>query len=492
MLSIVNIIRVILLTALRGLTEVNTSMMGLITDEVPIPADFGVFRSYKDPLGVASDFGSNSETYRIAVMVFSQNPNILTGNGSLLVIPRDQSATATSATIISSTLVDLTLLTATDYELNLNIDGGGASDLTIGEVDLTSLATAEASLNSTELSGAGATIILSGTLTACRVTLKSDTTGASSALTVGSASTGTDIASLLGLSGSATGSAAGLESIKDTIIRTYGLVPFFGLIYNVKMTDAILTEVAKLIQSLNIMQFVGSSLTGDLAGIFKTLADAGLNQTRCLYYSNSEADAIDFAAGYASRGLSVNFSGKDTMITMNLKEITGIVPDPVFATSSAQTRYDACQANGVDCYGNFGVPGVVSFGLNKYFDEVYIGLAFKLRLGVAGFNFLKQNPTKTPQTEEGVSGLKDAYDRVCQQFVTNNSFSPGEWTSPIIFGDPEDHKRNIREFGYWIYSLPVANQSTTDREARIAPAIYIACKSSGAIHSSDVAVYVER
>ena len=69
--------------------------------------------------------------------------------------------------------------------------------------------------------------------------------------------------------------------------------------------------------------------------------------------------------------------------------------------------------------------------------------------------------------------------------------APGTWNDPTTFGNPEDHIRNIAELGYFIYSVPISQQSQIDREARIAPSTYIACKDSGAIHSSDVTVYVE-
>ena len=65
-LDISNIIRVTLLSALRGLADVNTSALALITDEVPIPGNFGDSQIYLSPDGVADDFGSTSATYRLA------------------------------------------------------------------------------------------------------------------------------------------------------------------------------------------------------------------------------------------------------------------------------------------------------------------------------------------------------------------------------------------------------------------------------------------
>lgn len=487
--SVANVIRITLLAALRGLAEVNTSALALITDEAPIPNDFGDSRTYLDPNGVAEDFGTNSETYRLALVIFNQNPNILTGGGFLVIIPRVQSAAAQPAVILSESLVDLSQLSASDYNLNANVDGGGAGDLLIGSVDTTDLGTAAADLNSTAVAAANLVFELSGEVSACRVTLKTTTTGATSSIVIGAAGTGTDIASLLGIAGaSVTGAAAGVERIKDAIIRTQGAIPYFGICYNEKMTDALLTETAALVQSLDKIQFAGSNLVADIAGIFTTLKNAGYTHTRCLYYSNSENDALDFAAGYASRGLSVNFSGSNTVSTMHLKEIIGLVGD----TGVAQSQLDAAALAGVDLYVDFGVPKVFTSGANQFFDQVYTDLAFVLRLRVAGFNALAQTNTKIVQTEEGVNVLKAAYRTVCRQFVTNGKLAPGTWLSPTTFGNPADHIRNIAEQGFFIYSLPISQQSASDRNARIAPLVQIAGKDAGAIHSSDVVVFVDR
>ena len=132
-----NCVRVSISGPERGLAEVNTSALGLITDEAPIPADFGVARVYLNPDGVAEDFGSSSETYRLALAVFNQKLNILTGGGFLVVIPRLQSAPAAAAVILGSGPVNLLALTATDYNLNASVDGAPAADIAIGSIDLT-------------------------------------------------------------------------------------------------------------------------------------------------------------------------------------------------------------------------------------------------------------------------------------------------------------------------------------------------------------------
>ena len=89
-------------------------------------------------------------------------------------------------------------------------------------------------------------------------------------------------------------------------------------------------------------------------------------------------------------------------------------------------------------------------------------------------------------------GLKNAYEQRCVQGVRNGLIAPGAWNDSVPFGNPEDFLRNIEERGYYIYSLPIAKQQQAEREQRIAPVVQIAIKLSGAIHSSNVIVNVQR
>ena len=86
--------------------------------------------------------------------------------------------------------------------------------------------------------------------------------------------------------------------------------------------------------------------------------------------------------------------------------------------------------------------------------------------------------------------MKNAYRVVSEQAGRNRFIGPGAWTSPDSFGDREALIRNIADVGYYIYSLPVSQQSTADRTARKAPLVQIAVKSQGAVHSSDIIVSV--
>ena len=488
-ISIDNVVRVSLLSALKGLGNVNTSALAIITDEVPISGNYGVSRTYLDPITVSDDFGSNSETFRLALKIFGQSPNIITGGGYLVIIPRSQTATAKTASILGSDFINLANLTATDYSINANVDGGGASDIVIGTIDTTDISTVLTSLNNTAITNAGLVFSISGEYASAKITLSTTATGITASIVIATVETGTDITTDLKISGSATGADAGVERIKDAILRTAGAINYFGIVFNEKMADATLIETASLVQTLDKIMFVGSNLQADIDGVFKTIKDSGLTHTRCLLYTgNDSSNALDFASGYASRALSTNFQGSNTAQTMHLKEIVGLVADE----NLNQTVLDLAKSNGVDVYADFGVPKLFTSGANSYFDQVYNRLALKVYLQIAGFNFLATVQTKIPQTEEGMNALKSAYRNICSQFIINNVGSAGKWNSPITYGtSPEDHIRNIKEQGYFIYSQPISQQNQTERDARKAPLIQIAFKESGAIHSSDVTIFVE-
>lgn len=217
---------------------------------------------------------------------------------------------------------------------------------------------------------------------------------------------------------------------------------------------------------------------------------SGINsqKTRVLYYgTENDADAKAMMAAYASRAMSTIFEGSLTTQTMHLKELVGIEPD----STMNQTLLNSCVNAGIDTYVSIeGVPCVFTSGKNGFFDEVFNELWFVNAIQTAGFNYLRQTNFKIPQTEKGMTGLKNAYAQVCVRGVNNGFIGAGSWTSPDTFGNPETFKKNIEVSGFYIYSLPVAEQPKADREERKAPLVQIAVKAAGAIHSTNVLIYV--
>ncbi len=100
-IALTNFVNVTVATPPTGLADFNVNNLLLITKDTPVGSvsPYGV---YVSPSAVSDDFGSGSETAALANNVFAQSPNILTGQGVLVVWPmgaNDTIVTAMSAAI---------------------------------------------------------------------------------------------------------------------------------------------------------------------------------------------------------------------------------------------------------------------------------------------------------------------------------------------------------------------------------------------------------
>jgi hypothetical protein len=280
------------------------------------------------------------------------------------------------------------------------------------------------------------------------------------------------------------------ETLDDAIVRAQSLVYFGGCSYTYSLASGEALDAAVVAEASRKLLFITSSTSADLlsGGLFYDIHDQKLQHARCLFHTSAGALAA-YRWAYAGRGMSVNFSASNTTLTMQLKQLTGVSSD----AGLTQTLLGQAKTIGADCYANIaGRASLLSHGANGFFDDVYNLDWLVGALQVSGFNYLAQTSTKIPQTEAGMDGLKGAYRRACDQAVANGFVAPGSWTSPDTFGSPADFIRNVGDFGYYIYSSPVATQLPADRAQRKAPAVQVAIKYAGAIHTSDVIVYINQ
>ena len=368
-LPISNVVNITVIGVASGLGAANMNSLCIISSETPQSGYSGIdYKVYKNPSEVKTDWGSASHAYALSLAIFSQQPNILSAGGYLVIVP---------------------------------LENG--------------------------------------------------------------------------------------ESIADAVERVKDQVFFFGVIQDDAVAD--IAADATYIQTLDKMMFYASPTEADIqaAGQIYVLVAAGKTHTRGLFYSTSQDTANLMAAAYASRALSVDFSGSNTCITMDLKSLATIDQD----TLITQTILTEAGVAGAEVYVSLeGVPVVYTSGANGYFDEIYNELWFKLALKTQVFNYLRQLSTKIPQTETGMDGLKGSVARVCRQAINNGFIAPGTWDSAETIGNPDDLVRNIKDFGFYIYSDPVSKQLTADRLARKAPLIQVAIKSAGAIQRVNVVVNV--
>lgn len=497
-LSLSNVINVTLVPSIAGLSEFNTANLLLYSTDEPI-TEFGndSYRVYYNASSVAEDFGVDSLTYKMALAVFSQTPNILSNSGALIIALKQNGEKQSEAFNRLKTQV-LFCGWMTTEEIGQDVFENMSS--------FTLYASLEATLAAEDYA-----TIKAVTSPSMSITVGSETTGIEFDFT--EATNIDDIIEIID------------STIKETMENdkwTFGIKNGKAMIqveddsissFTVEETDPSVEETT-LLQTLkldaednpkstdlyihtslasvinaenNKINFIVSNNQEFIDSVFTEIKDGGLQKTRCLFYGGTETDAKIMMAANASRGMSTIFEASLTTQTMHLKPLTGVLPDPIMT----ETLLSKCKSVGVDTYVSIeGVPCVFSTGANGFFDEVFNELWFVNAIQTAGFNYLRQTNTKIPQTENGMTGLKNAYAQVCVRGVNNGFIAPGTWTSSDTFGNPDLFKRNIETSGFYIYSTPVAQQSKADREDRKAPLVQIAVKTAGAIHSTNVMIYV--
>lgn len=384
MVDISNVINTSISQAPAGLEGYNVNSFLYLSAVRPVSKwNTETYRIYKAATDVGKDFGTDSSTYKDAVMIFSQKPNLLAGNGYLVIAP-------------------------------LIVTGESPSEV--------------------------------------------------------------------------------VENLSDALNRVKAQIYFGGWMTNKKAEAEEVIAAAQLNETLESIYLLGSGDAADFTadtGLFDKVSKLSLSRTKLLYYGDSTENLDNmrgFVAAYAGRGFSVNFAAQNSTITMNLKDLVGVSPDGTVT----EAIYQNAEQLGVDMYVAYnGLPKIVSNGNPLYFDDIYNRLWFELTMRVELFNALATTSTKIPQTETGMNNLKSAARAVCQRGVYNGFMAPGTWNGTDTFGDQDDFYRNIEDFGFYVYSAPVSQQSQSERETRVAPVVQVACKQAGAIHKMNLIINFE-
>jgi hypothetical protein len=457
-----------------GAGAYNTSNIGLFTSEVPANS-FGSlgYSIYLSPTQVGIDFGTNSVTYQEAVAIFSQQPNILLNGGYLVIMPF---VNAVQHLVLSGVPASGT------FELTL----GGNTSAAINWNDTASAIQAKLVTAWTQVPG----VVVSGSLASETLVISLDGLyGPQSLITVSSNSLETS--GSVAITVTASTATAG-ETLAGAISRTQGLIQYFGILSTLIHSQADVLAAAAVVQTINGIALFASRTEADIqpGGTFDLLRTGTLTQSRGLYYGGAtDLSALLFAAAYAGRGFSVVFTASLTTLTMNSKQLSGIQPDP----SMTATIVNEAKTSGADIYVSLnGTPGVICNGANDYFDDQYNIQWFVGAIQVAEFNILQQTSTKLPQTEGGMSILKNGTRQVCEQALANGFIAPGSWTSSEFFGNQADLIANIAQRGYYIYSSPVALQLQSARVARQSPLQQVALKYAGAIQTASLLIIVNQ
>ena len=492
-ININNFINVSIATTPTSITARNVCVIAIFTKE-PSNIPINQYVIYRSSETAANDFGIDSETYKMINAIFSQSPNILTGDGYVVVFPVEDNITvlATSGYTTCKSILYKNFQSISDGSINVAVDGGEATAYT--GLNFTTIKSIDDLVN-----------VLKTKITTCDITLDNDnniiftskTTGTRSKVILSSNDIGADLTStnLLNIANAKVVDGKetyeGSERLQDIFNRTQQILYYGCCIPSWDPSDEEIEATANIAQSTNSLLVVVkgniSYLVQDINNnIFYKIQQSGLDHTRCLYY-NGETNKLIFVASYISSYLAVNYNGNNTVKNLHAKELIGVLPDE----SIGETELFNCQSIGLDCYPSVGGVGVVyCSGSNEWFDTT-IGLIWlKLQLEEQGFTALRNVPTKIAQTEQGISLLYNTYVKVLDQAVNNGLIAPNEWTLAYTFGNQELMLDNIRNYGYYIYFTPISQQSQSERDQRKAPYAQIAIKLSGAINSSNIVINV--
>jgi hypothetical protein len=495
MASINNVITVSLLAEGQSAAADNMNVTAIITGKQGVLSTSERFRLYRDSIAVALDFGASSEESSFANTYFDTKPNPVSAAGVLVIaywraadeVVPDLAATLLSEQSTAAALVPI-INGITDGSFTVTVDGG--TEIVATGINGTTVSTLDDIVVLLNSAITGATVSQSNGY--FKVT--SDTTGTGSQLTFfGTAASGTDLSTVLGLSSitaavltqgvasvtlSAESKLSGITAIK-AVINIKGAM-FIDNILDADVPD--LASFAGANAMLIYEVFSGSSyLVKSASNPVWAVKLSSQSNFRCLF---SAAGNRKLAATYMARNHTVLFTGQNTAITMNLKALA------VKAEEYTETVIASAYTVGLDLLTIIkNLPVVLTSPANDFVDNVYNLLAFVNNVQTNSFNLLKVTPTKVPQTNPGISLIEDDCEKTCRQFVRAGVFAPGTWTLTDFFGDREQFLDAIKSDGFYVLAGSLADQSSADRQNRLSPVIQIAVKDAGAVHKENIIIF---
>lgn len=448
-------------------------------------------RTYTSFPAVEADFGTEAPETQAAQRYYSQSPkpkDLYVGRWV-----KEAAAGELQGGILTQAQQDIAAFIAvTDGAMKITVDGTQKSITGVtfaAESNLNGVAARVADKLTT------ATVVWDDAME--RFVVTSKTTGETSTVSFAQAgASGTDLSALMHLTqADGAKNAAGLpaESLTDCVaLMAEFSAKWYGLTLadsDVDLADAV--AVAKLIEAQSPSRIFGYTVqdgeatdpqsTTDIAA---TLSSANLGRS-LTQYSGTDLYA---AASLMGRAFSVNFNGNNTTITLKFKQEPGITAE--FLTP---TKAKALKAKNCNVFVNYNndtaiiQEGVMCNG--DFIDERH-GLDWLQNfLQTNLYNKLYTSTTKVPQTDAGNTSLLANVEASMDQAVDNGLIAPGVWN-----GGPIGHLAtgDMLTKGYYVWMDSIDTQAQSDREARKAVPIQVACKLAGAVHFADVLVNVVR
>lgn len=311
-------------------------------------------------------------------------------------------------------------------------------------------------------------------------------------------SIGTDLSELLAMSISTLESRGDstvpetIEEALDAMVASDGTFYFITHDQNIQdTTDA--DAIAAWTEPLEFMYCPDSVDFATLIesnSVFTRLSGLEYERTMGTWSKVNDYKGVSAAARFSS----VNFDARNSVITMNLKDLPGTTADDLTAPEVQTLK--GLRSN---IYINRdGIPGYeegYTFDPDVWSDVRYWLDWFINAVRVYTYNALKTTPTKVPQTEDGMNVIKEAITLVCEQGKANGGIAGG-LLSPVLAADVRTVTGNASfdgtlADGYLVFSPPISTLSQNDRNQRKTVPTYVWLKGSGAIHNLDIIIKFE-
>ena len=445
---------------------------------------------------IAADFGTTSPEYLAADLFFSQVPQpdqVYMGRWAQTASPGVlHGAILTPA---QQLLSNFTSVTNGSFEISIDGTAHAVTGLNFApDVNINGVAaTVQAALPT------GVTFAWNSVYK--RFTLVSGTTGTASSVSYATTATsGTDVSSLLGLTlaSGASVPVAGIAAETLASCVSY-FANNFNTWYGLTVATATPPATADYLAVAAFIEGTGNRIFGittqDTSTLLSTQTNDLCSQLQLLGYSRT---AVQYSStspyaivSYFGRFFTVDFTAQNSTITGNLKQEPGVT-----AETLPSSYYKTLLSKGCNVLIDYSSPSTLVQGIRaatmingRFTDEVINLDWFTNRVQTDLFNVLYQTTTKIPQTDAGVHVLVNAATVSCQAAVFNGAVAEGQWNANG-FGSLVEG--TIIPGGFYIYVPPIATQSQSIREQRTAPAMQIALKLAGAIQDVPVIVSVNR
>ena len=223
--------------------------------------------------------------------------------------------------------------------------------------------------------------------------------------------------------------------------------------------------------------------TGTSGNIFATLKSN--SYTRCLGIYCTTTDYAGAAVMGEAMGLNTGLA--NSAFTLKFKTLTGVTVE-----SLTTSQVNIIENNNGNVYINYASEydifeqGKMSYGY--FFDQVIYRDMLVNYIQIEIMNLLTSN-NKIPLTDAGISSLVHVINQQCSALQTIGYIAPsGTWSGTTVLNISNG---DTLSNGYSVQTKKVSTLTSTQRQNRIAPPIYVCLIEAGAVHSMSIGVYIQ-